>query len=233
MRWFRFYNDAVDDEKLRLLSFEDRWHYTAVLCLKSDGILDTKADELRERKIALKLGLSLEEAQSVKGKLCEVGLINTNWHPKGWKKRQYEHDSSANRTRAYREKNKVKQQLKERHGDVTVTTTDTDTDTDTERDKQRGLFPDFWTAYPRKENKQRAQTAFQRLSVTDQQKALDGVVARDWGYSKEFIMLPTTYLNGKRWDDEQTPKQGRGNNGKPTVADIARHHATDESWANQ
>ena len=35
MQWFRLYAGIVDDEKLRLLAFEDRWHYVALLALKS------------------------------------------------------------------------------------------------------------------------------------------------------------------------------------------------------
>jgi hypothetical protein len=47
------YAEAVDDEKLRLLAFEDRWHFVALLCLKSLGTLDSDAPFL-ERRIALK-----------------------------------------------------------------------------------------------------------------------------------------------------------------------------------
>jgi hypothetical protein len=141
LKWFRFYNDAVDDEKLRLLAFEDRWHYTAILCLKSDGLLDTKADSLRDRKIALKLGLTVREAEEVKRRLSEVGLINNAWQPKGWKKRQYEHDSSKTRTKAYRERLKEKQEVTENgDGSCDVTVTTTDTDTDTEKDSREYKF---------------------------------------------------------------------------------------------
>lgn len=41
---FRAYTEMVDDEKLRLLAFEDRWHYVALLCLKGQGVI---ASELR------------------------------------------------------------------------------------------------------------------------------------------------------------------------------------------
>lgn len=38
--WLRLYTEAVDDEKLRLLAFEDRWHFIAILCCKGKGIID-------------------------------------------------------------------------------------------------------------------------------------------------------------------------------------------------
>ena len=38
--WFRTYTRMVDDDKLKLLAFEDRWHFVALLCLKGEGLLD-------------------------------------------------------------------------------------------------------------------------------------------------------------------------------------------------
>ncbi|EKU29717.1 hypothetical protein C660_12539 [Alcaligenes sp. HPC1271] len=52
MPWFRAYTEMVDDEKLRLLAFEDRWHYVALLCLKGQGVLDSE-DTLMLRKVAV------------------------------------------------------------------------------------------------------------------------------------------------------------------------------------
>ena len=38
--WFRLYNEIIDDEKLLLLAFQDRWHYVALLALKNKGVRD-------------------------------------------------------------------------------------------------------------------------------------------------------------------------------------------------
>lgn len=54
--WFRLYAEAVDDDKLRLLAFEDRWHYTALLCCKAQGIIDD-GGALLHRRVAVKLGV--------------------------------------------------------------------------------------------------------------------------------------------------------------------------------
>lgn len=145
MKWFRMYSDAVDDDKLRLLAFEDRWHFVALCCLKCEGLLDSGTAHL-ERRIAIKLGLQMVDLDEVKRRLIDVELIDTNFQPLGWGKRQYEHDSSKERTRKYRERLKKKERddavtSQECHGDVSVTGSDTDTDTDTESNgKKRKRF---------------------------------------------------------------------------------------------
>lgn len=124
--WFRAYTEMVDDEKLRLLAFEDRWHFVALLCLKGQGVLD-ESDALLFRKVAVKLGVDMRTLEEVARRLAEVGLIDEKTlQPLAWDDRQYKSDSSAERTRAYRERMK-------RHSDVTVTAQETDTETDTDK----------------------------------------------------------------------------------------------------
>jgi hypothetical protein len=130
--WFRLYSEAVDDEKLRLLAFEDRWHFIALLCCKNNGILDTSDTDagLMRRKVAVKLGLDLRELGEVARRLAAVGLINEeSLQPIKWNDRQFKSDTSAERTRAYRDRMK-------RHRDVTVTAQETHTETDTESDSE-------------------------------------------------------------------------------------------------
>jgi hypothetical protein len=127
--WFRLYAEAVDDEKLRLLAFEDRWHYVALLCCQAQGLLDPD-DPLMLRKVAVKLGLQVTEAEKAVARLAEVGLIDPDTlHPLGWEKRQYLSDTSTDRVRKYRDK-KRSETLQQRSETVSVTPPDTDTDTD-------------------------------------------------------------------------------------------------------
>ena len=75
--WLRLYTEIIDDEKLLLLAFEDRWHYIALLACKGRGILDKDEDpKLRQRKIAVKLGLSVDELLALVGRLAVVGLVS-------------------------------------------------------------------------------------------------------------------------------------------------------------
>ena len=131
--WFRAYTEMVDDEKLRLLAFEDRWHFVALLCLKGQGVLD-ETGSLLFRKVAVKLGLDVRSVEEVARRLSEVGLIDEKTlQPIAWEARQFRSDSSAARVAAYRER---KKQGVKRDGNVTVTAQDTDTDTDTDTDKE-------------------------------------------------------------------------------------------------
>jgi hypothetical protein len=123
------YSEAVDDEKLRLLAFEDRWHFVALLCLKAQGILDERNADLRTRKICVKLGLDSVELETVMKRLVTVGLVTSTGQPAAWSKRQFQSDSSSSRVRAFRER--------QRNVSVTPPDTDTDTDTDTERREER------------------------------------------------------------------------------------------------
>lgn len=132
--WFRAYTEMVDDEKLRLLAFEDRWHFVALLCLKGQGVLD-ETGPILFRKVAVKLGLDVRSVEEVARRLAEVGLINEKTlQPTAWESRQFQSDSSAARVAAYRAR---KKQGVKRDGNVTVTTQDTDTDTDTDKEEEK------------------------------------------------------------------------------------------------
>jgi hypothetical protein len=130
MQWFRLYHRIIDDEKLRLLAFEDRWHFVALCCLKGDGLLDEPDDSLRQRKIAVKLGVQVRELEEIGRRLQEVGLIDESLSPVAWDELQYRSDNSSERVKKYREKQK--RNASKRVSNVSVTVQDTDTDTDIE-----------------------------------------------------------------------------------------------------
>jgi hypothetical protein len=96
--------EAVDDEKLRLLAFEDRWHFVAMLCLKCKGVLNEKDPQVLHRKIAIKLGLDLLETETVMKRLVTVGLLNSRLQPVNWTKRQFKSDSSTYRVQQFRKR---------------------------------------------------------------------------------------------------------------------------------
>lgn len=133
--WFRLYHEAIDDPKLKLLPFEDRWHYVALLCCKAQGILDNHNDQLCRRMVAAKMEVSASQLDDILQTLAGVQLIDIDTlQPLAWDDRQYKSDNSTERVQRYREKQK-KQELGtvKRDGNVTVTTQETDTDTDTEK----------------------------------------------------------------------------------------------------
>ena len=76
-------------------------------------------------------------------------------------------------------------------------------------------FEDFWKAYPNKKDKQKAMRAWSKHKP-DIKKVLSAVKVQSQSdqWTKDdgrFIPLPTTWLNGARWEDEAS--------GKPEVVD--------------
>lgn len=128
--WFRLYHEFISDPVIRLLAFEDQRHYVFVLCMKARGDLDKAytTPELRERAIAAQLGLTLQFADEAKRRLVDIGLVDDQWQPHGWDKRQFRSDSSAERMRRYRERKATPSPLRHRY------VLDTDTDTEAETD---------------------------------------------------------------------------------------------------
>jgi hypothetical protein len=126
--WLRLYTDIIDNEKIRMLAFEDRWHFTAILCCKQQGILDQEF--LIERKLSVKLGVQLRDLDEIKRRLIEVGLIDDNYQPIGWDKHQFKSDSSKIRTKKYRENQHITNKTvtrpsQQRNSDGTETETET------------------------------------------------------------------------------------------------------------
>lgn len=161
--WFRMYTEAVDDPKLRLLAFEDRWHFIAILCCKGQGIIDTNP-ELLDRMLAVKLGVQGRELDEIKRRLMEVGLVDDCWQPTAWGKRQFVSDQDpTNAERQKRYRNALR--------NVTVTPTDTDTDTEQNRTETTSdasasrdyppEFDDAWAIYPPREGDNPKKKAYQ------------------------------------------------------------------------
>ena len=64
--WFKLHGDVIDDPKLRLLAFEDRWHFIAICACKCNGTLDEKDRDLRLRLLTVALGLQPQAMVEVK-----------------------------------------------------------------------------------------------------------------------------------------------------------------------
>lgn len=128
MKWFRAYAGIVDDDKLRLLAFEDRWHFVALCALKCSGLLDEPDSALRSRKIAVKLGVQLRELDEISRRLQEVGLVDETLNPCKWDDLQFRSDTSTDRVKKYREKQR--RNAVQRLGNVSETVQETETDTE-------------------------------------------------------------------------------------------------------
>ena len=100
------------------------------------------------------------------------------------------------------------------------------------RKRAEECFESFWAAYPRKEGKQKARQAFEKVNVP-LETIMSAIEAqkkspqwtKDGG---QFIPHPATWLNGKRWEDQVTtgssnmPKGATGELGEAEMEAIAR-----------
>jgi hypothetical protein len=222
-RWFRFYDDAVNDPKLLRLSDPMFRAWVTLLCLasKHDGVLPETAD------IALMLRMKATKVAEWLAVLTAGGLFDNNngiFIPHNWNARQYKSDVSTERVKRFRKQ--------ERNVSETVSETPPDTEqrqiteTDSETEKKdiplRGDdwpedFGDlFWKAYPRKTEKL---SAMKRLSnvrklgivtFTDLMAGVSRYAAAVSHNDPQFTKHPTTWLNAGCWADEIQPGGSNG-----------------------
>lgn len=155
LQWCRLYAETVDDAKLKLLAFEDRWHFIALLCLKTQGVLDSTRPELLDRVVAAKLGLGLREADEVRRRLVEVDLVAQDWQPLAWDRRQFKSDDVTERVRRHR------QARRESSPTPPPTESEPDTDTDTEQKRSSERFRNVSETLPGKRARKRCPEDFE------------------------------------------------------------------------
>ena len=88
--WFRLYHQFATDPLIQALAFEDQRHYVIILCLKCEGLLDKNLpNKTKDTIICKALGLDYPTAIEVKRRLAEMTLLDDNWQPLAWDKRQF------------------------------------------------------------------------------------------------------------------------------------------------
>ena len=122
-RWFRMYDELLDDPKVQRLSGDDFKAWVNILCLASrnEGALPPVQD------IAFALRLDARKAAAMFDRLQSAGLIvavDDAFMPNKWNARQYKSDVSTDRVKRFRERSKPVSE--------TAPETPPDTETDTE-----------------------------------------------------------------------------------------------------
>jgi hypothetical protein len=125
-RWFRLYDELLNDPKVQQLPPHLFKGLINLWCLasKNNGIIQIDA-------VAFNLRMDQDKASRLVKALIELGFFegaDTVLTPHNWSGRQYASDNSADRKRAYREKRR----------DMSQPCPVLDTDTDTDTDKRRG-----------------------------------------------------------------------------------------------
>jgi hypothetical protein len=153
-RWFRLYDELLDDPKVQMLSPGDFKGWVNLLCLASrnDGKLpDTSS-------IAFALRETEDAVSTLLGRLLNGGLIErrsggtdgAHYAPYKWDERQYKSDTSTDRVKRFRKRCKT--------ADETAPETEAETDTEERKtianaivkkpDFRGSRLPDDWVPKP-------------------------------------------------------------------------------------
>lgn len=225
-RWFRMYDELLDDPKVQMLPAETFKMWVNLLCLASrnDGRLPDSA------AIAFALRVDGKRVDKILAELIDRRLIDEagdGFEPHSWHDRQYKSDVSTDRVKRHREQRRnvsatvsngvsrnVSDPTLERPGNASrgraglpAGLTDTETDTERKKETRAALASDFenwWKIYPHKVGKDAAVKAFAHSRKnTDAETLINGV--------KQYIANkptdrpwcnPATWLNQGRWKDE-------------------------------
>lgn len=216
-RWFRLYDDLVDDPKIQRLSGETVKALLNLWCLASqnDGLLPAADD------IAFKLRMKPSKVEQLLSVLGECGLIDSDevgLRPHNWNGRQFKSDTkdetAAERMRRYRALHR-----NDRNGDGSVTVPRTDTEqnrTDipkpaakptVERDP---VFEELRKAYPKRKGGDPGPPAAKLFlaavkSGTEPQAIIDGAkrfaIEERQNIGTPYIPQLVKWLRDKRWLD--------------------------------
>jgi hypothetical protein len=209
-RWFRFYDEALNDPKILKLPDDLFRIWVGLLCVASKNEGNFPPISV----VALLIRLKPKKAQEAIEKLITAGLIDTgegDSHPHNWSGRQYKSDVSTERVKRFR------------NGKVTPPDTDTDTDTDTEKKKDIGTvakatrpafdqkFNEFWKAYPSRGKASNPRKPARELFEKHLKNGIDpdeiiagarkGIGTNSDKAGTEFVPQAVKWLRDERWRD--------------------------------
>lgn len=199
MKWFKLYPEIANHPRLRILSFEDRWHYVSLMCAKADGTLDQPNAKLRDQMLSVHLGLTPVEMAQVKERLMDVELIADDWDIINWDDKQSSDATGAARKRRQRAREKLakEKELRNKNKEQDVTVTGQSRDIEKEETVER-----IWKLFPKKVAKARCVKKLEKLSMTSLAEIEKDLRARVWPTETRYILNPETYINQERWLDE-------------------------------
>jgi hypothetical protein len=241
MRWFRLYDDVLNDPKVQKLDGDTFKFWINMLCIasKHGGVLPSLEDMAFELRVSMLVCTMKIDA------LKAAGLIDGDKRlkPHGWEKRQYKSDTSTERVKRFRE----------RSSNVTETVTETVPDTDTEADteteqiqikktnkKSRSKpladsdFEKFWSSYPKKVGRGAAERAWKKaVQLATAEEITRIAKVYPWGDDKQFIPHPATWLNQQRWQDQLGDDTPKPKTKEEQDAFLQEHYRKmEELWAN-
>lgn len=224
MLWYRFYGgDWLSDPKVMLLSAGERMCFVTLMCIVSANDSTDGSTIISEKKLMLHSGVDpdSEEWDRIKGvlvkleKLGFVTLSDTDVTDSdkqvtlaNWVQRQWIVEDSRVRMRRHRAKKREENEnsvtTKSQNPSESVSASASESKKEVE-----DRFDLFWSAYPKKVAKKKAQQIWMRLKPSEDltKRIIADVEARaktdSWKKEKrKYVPHPTTYLNQERWEDE-------------------------------
>jgi hypothetical protein len=232
LSWFRMYAEFATDPDVQTLAFEDQRHYVVVLCMKCSGNLDKEYPSADRRYLVIRrtLGLDTGAADECKRRLMEAGLIDGNWHPRGWDSRQFVSDNSTTRTREWRE----------RHRNVTVTDQIQITDTETETEKKGTALRALAPPKPRPSKRCPADFAITAELLAWAAQKVPGVNIeaetenfRDHEFKDAHTDWPATWRKWMRRSATEIPRGTSRQFNQPRPSAVERVRAATEKWLRE
>ena len=204
MKWFKLYPEIANHPRLRILSFEDRWHYVSLMCAKADGTLDQPSAKLRDQMLSVHLGLTPVEMAAVKDRLMDVELIAEDWDIINWEDKQSADATGAARKRRQRAREKLakEEQRIEKNKEQNVTVTGQSRDIEKEETVER-----IWKLFPKKVAKSKCVKKLMKLDMPTLALIEKDLRARVWPDNPQYIVHPYRYLNEERWMQELSMPQ--------------------------
>lgn len=99
-QWFRMYSEFANDAKVQMMPEAMQRRLVMLFCLRCSDVTVTLSDD----EMAFQLRISEAECVETKALFMRKGFIDSAWNIVNWEKRQFASDSSAARTRAYRDR---------------------------------------------------------------------------------------------------------------------------------
>ncbi|KKW00239.1 MAG: hypothetical protein UY34_C0033G0012 [Parcubacteria group bacterium GW2011_GWA2_48_9] len=209
-QWFKLYgSEYLSDPKMKSLTACERSCWLSLLCYASVSSVEGEVMYLTEKQLMLDAGVDAlkpewNETVGLLKKFEQFGMTKSGNASQiiiaHWSQRQVKNAFTGyERTKRHREREKSKGQIE---------------------NMQTDSFTEFWTAYPRKTQKQIAFKSWCKVNPDPElrMKILTAIAQQSkspqWTKDEgQFIPHPATWLNQQRWDDQMTitrPKVGGG-----------------------
>ena len=203
-------SDSVD----QLGWFEEVLFYRLIVNCDDFGRFDGRTAVIKNRLFPLKDNLTLKNVETAINKLARVGLITP--YESGGKPFLFlptwnEHQSVRAKRSKFPEPEIICNQLQADESKCPRNPIQSESNpirnpNPNTRETRGAEFEKFWSAYPRKEGKQKARAAFEKVEVPIETllEAIENQKrSAQWCKDNgQYIPHPATWLNGKRWEDQ-------------------------------